>query len=96
MTHRGLITLLTGLLLTGSGAFAQSSGGEQTGIRTVGAVGITERVSDIMTRAREDDARGPRAPRIKYEFENEYRRPQQAEGASATASCSPCAGSSPT
>ncbi len=46
-----------------------------TGIPVTGAAGITEKVSDIMTRARVDDARPRTGPRIKYEFENEYRRP---------------------
>jgi hypothetical protein len=86
--HR-LFAPLFALLLASPSAFTQSKGSEQEGIRTVGAVGITERVSDIMARARAFDARGPRAPRMKYEFENEYRRPQQPDDAPGVSSWPP-------
>jgi hypothetical protein len=54
-------------------AQAASKDADITGVPVTGAAGITEKVSDIMARARVDDARPRGGPRIKYEFENEYR-----------------------
>lgn len=89
MKLRGLFAPLVALMLTASVSVAQENGDGQEGVRTVGAAGITEKVSDIMARAREYDARGPHAPRLKYEFENEYRRPKQPESAPAVSSWPP-------
>jgi hypothetical protein len=57
-------------------AQAASEGNSVTGVPVTGAAGITEKVSDIMARARVDDAKPRGGPRIKYEFENEYRNPK--------------------
>jgi hypothetical protein len=67
-------TALSALLATPM-LFAQSERESEsiTGVPVTGAAGITEKVSDIMARARVDDAKPRGGPRIKYEFENEYR-----------------------
>ena len=61
----------------------------QPGVTVTGAAGITERVSDIMTRARADDAKPRSGPRMKYEFENEYRHPSNGAESPVVASWPP-------
>ncbi len=68
-------------------AQAQSVTAPEIGAGTpiTGAAGITEKVSDIMVRAAAADAAGRSGPRMKYEFENEYRHPQNGPGSPAVA-----------
>jgi hypothetical protein len=70
-------TALSALLATPV-LFAQSERESESiaGVTVSGAAGITEKVSDIMARARVDDAKPRGGPRIKHEFENEYRFPK--------------------
>lgn len=79
-------------LLTFTGqAIAQPAAPETPplGVPVTGAAGITESVATIMERARIDDARAPRPPRLNFEFENEWREPKANPDAPAVASWPP-------
>ncbi len=67
-----------------------------TGVPVTGAVGVTEKVSDIMERARIDDAKPRKGPTTKFEFENEYRAPQNNSEALPVSSWPPAADQGPT
>lgn len=73
MSFRSMVRggLFAASLLASACVFAQSVPGVKEGVPVTGEAGVTERVSVIMERARADDARAPRPPRLNYEYENE-------------------------